>query len=181
MNVFFSSDTHFFHDNIIKYCNRPFSSTEEMNEKIIENWNSYVKDNDIIYHLGDFSINSRDREKNKSKEQLLKKTFGRLKGKKILIYGNHDIAFLDLYRDLFIEVMPYKEIKIDNKIWILCHYPIEEWNGSHSGVGIHLHGHSHGTGTVKPNRIDVGVDCHNFFPLEINEIKQKNIKEMENI
>lgn len=53
-NIFFTSDTHFWHENIIKFCNRPFSSVEEMNDTIIENWNKVVGENDIVFHLGDF-------------------------------------------------------------------------------------------------------------------------------
>lgn len=54
--IWFTSDTHFGHTNIIEYCNRPFSCIEEMNGKIINNINSKVKHNDILYHLGDFSF-----------------------------------------------------------------------------------------------------------------------------
>jgi calcineurin-like phosphoesterase family protein len=53
-NIFFTSDTHFYHTNIIKYCNRPFSSVEEMNQKLIENWNNTISEHDTIFHLGDF-------------------------------------------------------------------------------------------------------------------------------
>jgi calcineurin-like phosphoesterase family protein len=56
MTIFFTSDTHFNHKNIIKLCNRPFTSIEEMNEKIIENWNNIVKPEDIVWHLGDFAL-----------------------------------------------------------------------------------------------------------------------------
>ena len=132
---------------------------------------------DVIYHLGDFSINSRENERNKEKEKDLKKILNRLNGKKFLISGNHDTDFLDFYRDFFYEVLPYKEIQVDNKIWILCHYPIEDWHGSRSEVGIHLHGHSHGTSEGKKNRLDVGVDSNNFFPISLEQIKIKlNLK-----
>lgn len=173
MTTFFISDTHFLHSNAIKYCDRPFSSVEEMNETMILNWNSKIGSEDVVYHLGDFSINSRNHEKNKEKEKDLKKILNRLNGRKFLIYGNHDADFLDFYRDFFYEVLPYKEIQIDNKIWSLFHYPIEDWNGKWSDAGIHLHGHSHGKSENKKNRLDVGVDCHNFFPISLEEIKIK--------
>jgi calcineurin-like phosphoesterase family protein len=144
-----------------------------MNKVMIQNWNSVIKDDDVVYHLGDFSIDSYGKQKNIEKEKELRKIYNRLRGKKFLIYGNHDIVFLDLYRDLFIEVLPYKEIQIEKKIFTLCHYPMEEWNGSHKGFGIHLHGHCHGKSTVKQNRLDVGVDCHNFFPVNLQEILKK--------
>ena len=75
---FFTSDTHFNHGHIIKYCNRPFISMEEMNETIVQNWNKTVKQKDIIYHLGDVCWGLPD--------IFLKK----LNGYKILIQGNHD-------------------------------------------------------------------------------------------
>ena len=55
-HVWVTSDTHFNHANIIKYCNRPFSSVEEMNETIIANWNKVVSEDDMVYHLGDFAL-----------------------------------------------------------------------------------------------------------------------------
>ena len=54
--VFFTSDTHFYHGNIIRFCNRPFKSVEMMNETIISNWNNTVGQDDIVFHLGDFCL-----------------------------------------------------------------------------------------------------------------------------
>lgn len=73
---YFTSDTHFSHTNIIKYCNRPFKSVEEMDEVLIANWNSVVKKTDQVFHLGDFGYNY--------------KIAQRLNGHKHLIWGNHD-------------------------------------------------------------------------------------------
>jgi len=79
LNIFFTSDTHFGHKNILKYCNRPFVNVEEMDEVMIERWNGRIGKNDSVYHLGDFSFSSNP-----------KTYFERLNGKKILIIGNHD-------------------------------------------------------------------------------------------
>ena len=83
-NTWFTSDTHYWHSNVIKYCNRPFSSVEEMNEALIDNWNAVVKDGDTVFHLGDviFAGVTKARE-----------IIPRLKGNKILIRGNHDSIF----------------------------------------------------------------------------------------
>ena len=80
-NIFFTSDTHFWHNNVIKFCNRPFSSIEEMNDTIIENWNRVVDKNDIVIHLGDFCFCGSDKFK-----ELVEKLNGRI----YLILGNHD-------------------------------------------------------------------------------------------
>ena len=89
--VYFISDTHFNHKNIIKYCNRPYKSVEEMNKVLIENWNRVVKDADVIYHLGDFALYD--------EEEL----FNKLNGNIILIRGNHDRKSASYYEKIFKE------------------------------------------------------------------------------
>lgn len=79
--IYFIADTHFNHPNIIKYCNRPFKNTYEMNEYIIQKWNSVVKKDDTVYHLGDVGFGSL---------QEVKSLVERLNGTKILLKGNHD-------------------------------------------------------------------------------------------
>ena len=78
-NIYVTSDTHFNHKNIIEYCNRPYSSVEEMNKAIIDNWNSVVKDEDTVYVLGDFCLGGKE---------AIKELCSQLKGHKILIKGN---------------------------------------------------------------------------------------------
>ena len=89
--VYFISDTHFNHKNIIKYCNRPFDSIEQMNETLINNWNDIVSDKDIIYHLGDFALGSKE---------LILDIVNRLNGSKYLIRGNHINGVLVLMKIL---------------------------------------------------------------------------------
>lgn len=79
-NLFFVSDTHFFHKNIIDFCNRPFSSVEEMNEAIINNWNNVVSPNDYVFHLGDFCFGG---------SPAWDKCLDSLNGRKFLVLGNH--------------------------------------------------------------------------------------------
>lgn len=163
MNIFFTSDTHYFHANIIRYSNRPFSSVQEMNEKMIENYNAVVKPNDIVYHLGDFSFGKLD-------ETI--KIASRLNGKKHLITGNHDHKHREQksFIDNFVWVKDYHELRHDNTKIVLCHYPFESWNTSGHG-SIHLHGHSHSNlGHNNKKRMDVGVDCHDYAPISLEEI-----------
>jgi calcineurin-like phosphoesterase family protein len=166
MKTFVTSDTHFNHENVIQYCNRPFSSVTEMNEAMIANWNYKVSKNDRVFHLGDVTINSKTKTKHRIRASWLEENIPRLNGEKHLILGNHDIEYIHIYRKLFSSVENYAELDLNGKKYILFHYPMESWNRSFHG-SIHFHGHSHGSAKVVENRIDVGVDSHGFFPIEI--------------
>jgi len=160
MNIFFTADTHFYHKKIIEYCKRPFTDVEEMNEALIENWNSVVKRKDTVYHLGDFSFGNRE---------LIRKLRHKLKGKIILILGNHDKrGRIHKLVDLFTEITYYKELNIDKKRFILFHYPILEWNHYFRGA-FHLYGHTHKDMGLK-NALNVGVDLHNYRPISLEEV-----------
>ena len=164
MKTWVCSDTHFFHSNIIKYCQRPFNSIEEMNENFIQNWNSVVKPNDTIYHLGDFGFGSLEK---------LSYIFSKLNGYKILISGNHDKDSLQLPWNL---ITPYYELKYNGQLICMMHYPIKIWNKKHHG-SICLGGHSHlKTNEFKERYMDVGVDCNEYFPVDINKIVDRMSK-----
>lgn len=148
----------FGHVNIMKYCNRPFQTVEEMNETMINNWNNVIKDKDEVYHLGDFSL---------VKKENLRKIRIRLRGKVYLIKGNHDKFSKKDYEN-FENVEKIKEIRYNGKKIVLCHYAMRTWNCSHHGA-YHFYGHSHGTLEPYGRSCDVGVDVHNFRPLHIDE------------
>ena len=166
MTKFFTSDTHFSHKNVIKYDNRPYSSVEEMNESLIENWNKVVKPNDVIYHLGDFGFAS---------DEDIFSIIKRLNGKKIFIVGNHDkqMYHADIRKN-FESYHNYLEVVIDKIPTILFHFPINVWNKKHYGA-FHIHGHVHGSKVYeKPVRaFDAGVSCNNYTPVSFEEIYQK--------
>lgn len=156
--MFFTSDTHWGHANSIKYCNRPFVDVAEMDEQLIHNWNSVVKDNDEVWQLGDFSFYH--------KIEKLVSILERLNGRKNAILGNHDQVIkknreLLMERGLFIEIRERKELTIqkDNKQKvILDHYPGRSWNYSSHG-SFQLHGHVHGSMEPYGRSVDVGVDA----------------------
>ncbi len=156
-NTFFTSDPHYGHANIIKYCNRPFADTNEMDEAMIRNWNSVVKDNDDVYILGDFAMG------NRPAPEIIK----RLSGRKHLIWGNHDSNQVRNC-SLWASSQPYLELKGYAKFLVLCHYKFQVFNKSHRG-GVQFFGHSHGSIPGNSQQIDVGVDCFNFTPIEVNE------------
>jgi calcineurin-like phosphoesterase family protein len=139
-----------------------------MNQRLIDNWNSRVKQGDLVYHLGDFAW----RDSRKIRHQL--------KGKIILILGNHDKDAMR-NRDLFTEIHKIKEIKIPDNSITLCHFAMRTWNRSHFG-SYHLHGHHHGNLKSIGKTHDVGVDNNFGFPISLDVIVElmKDKPENEN-
>jgi calcineurin-like phosphoesterase family protein len=156
--LFFTSDTHFGHYNIMRYCERPFDTTEEQDETLIQNWNSVVKPNDSIYHLGDFGFGPQ------------KETFDRLNGIKHLIIGNHDKKpILHMGWESVRQVFMLKYY--DYRIW-LSHYPHRSWPNAFHGSW-HLFGHNHGRLSPQGKSFDCGVDCTNFIPMSLPQVEDK--------
>ena len=156
MTIWFTSDTHFGHTNIIRYCNRPFQDTHEMNKTIVENWNACVQDNDTVWHLGDVTFGNPT-------------ILHRLKGIIHLCLGNHDKEKFLQKTGRFASMTREPVISKGSHPSVLFHYPMESWPGQ-SHKAIHLHGHSHGKMRKAPNRFDVGVDCFGFKPVTLEEI-----------
>lgn len=167
MVLWFISDLHFYHKNIIKLTNRPYSSIEEMHESFIKQWNEKVDSLDVVYLLGDVSFGSLNQTVN---------ILERLNGEKHLIVGNHDTHFLKHpeFKECFYSVEKYKETKIEDMTICLSHYPMLNWYSQRKG-GWMLHGHTHGTlkhDVTPTNRImDVGVDTGQFL-YSVADIKQ---------
>jgi calcineurin-like phosphoesterase family protein len=157
-NLFFIADTHFNHANIIAYCDRPFASTEEMNETLIERWNAKIGPKDIVYHLGDFGWGEW--------APILR----RLNGEIVLIRGGHDSKPPDLHASFFQSSADLVDIVVDGITVVLCHYCLRVWNKSHFNSW-HLFGHSHGRLPALGKSLDVGVDGHGFSPWSWEEIK----------
>ena len=167
--VFVTSDSHFNHARIIQYCNRPFQDVSEMNEKLIENWNSVVSKDDVVYHLGDFHLGS---------YQNVQYFMDRLNFKFLhLVKGNHDKSFCEWYKRNKPQTCElhdsYLETKIEGHNFTLCHYAMRVFNKSHHGA-YHLYGHSHGTLPDDSNSLsfDVGVDCHNYTPVSLEQVRE---------
>lgn len=168
--IFFTSDTHFGHESIIKLSNRPFKNVEEMNRTMVERWNEKIGPEDTVYHLGDFALTKN--------HQWVGEVIDSLNGKIHLIAGNHEHAAL-ANADKFEWVKDYFELRVDDPEhpkgaqWItLFHYAMRVWRHDFRGTW-QLYGHTHGTLPDKPHKraIDVGVDCHNFYPLSYEEVK----------
>lgn len=169
--LYFTADSHAGHKNIINYCNRPFTSVEEMDKALVNNWNSVVTNNDIVFHLGDFCFGTLEQWINFRKQ---------LNGQIIFIKGNHDKHQNGQLKHLFNSIHDYLEISVEDPTgdqgWqkiVLCHYAFRVWNKSHRSSWS-LYGHSHGSLPDDPNSLsfDVGVDCHNYTPTSYKQVKE---------
>ena len=169
MNYFFTSDTHFGHAPIIKYNERPFSSVEEMDESLIDIWNSIVGKRDIVYHMGDFAWNRYGHYRM------------RLNGKIYLCLGNHDPR--SKLENLFTDVRDIFYLKSFRPKIFLSHYAHRSWRGSRTieDGSIHLYGHSHGKLPPYNLSFDVGVDCWNYKPLSYEEVMDNIEKLRSNV
>ena len=170
MNSWFTSDHHFGHKNIIEFSNRPFASVEEMNETLIARWNEKIAPDDNVYHLGDVALMPPNK---------LRPLLDRLHGKIHLVTGNHESSALAC-ADRFEWIKDYYELTLADpeahrgqRFIVLLHYAMRAWNASHHGTW-HLYGHTHGDLPDDPASlsIDVGVDCHDFYPLSYEDVKR---------
>jgi len=161
MKTFIISDTHFSHSNILTFFNddgskvRSFSSTEEMDETMIDNWNKVVSDKDKVYHLGDLTFSN----------TALNRVMPRLKGTKVLIKGNHDNLKLSAYAKYFKDIRSYH---ILDK-FVMSHIPIHpdslyRWKAN-------LHGHLHSKVLDDPKYVNLSVERINFTPKNFEEIR----------
>ena len=193
--IWFSSDSHYYHTNILKYCpNRTYSTVEEMNEDLVNRWNSVVSPDDTVYFLGDFSLAFRPVE-------LFTK---RLNGHKHLIAGNHDFVHNSHKKSRTLEnktiwfkkyldngwesVQQCLELDIGDKIINLCHLPYleaaetgqDQRHASHrlpDDGRVLLCGHVHQRWKARKTSkgtlmINVGVDVNDMTPVSLEHIKE---------
>jgi calcineurin-like phosphoesterase family protein len=195
MTRFFTSDTHFGHANIIRYCERPFSDYETMDAAIIKNWNAVVGDTDVVYHLGDLALGPSERW-----DWILKS----LNGYKIFVVGNHDRIFAgekerqrlkwdEKYHEWFDEVYDnYEGLVLSNGLTVnLSHFPYEadhmdearymEYRLEDKGVPL-IHGHTHATfaengekarysrSKARTPQVHVGMDSWHYKPVSEDDV-----------
>ena len=167
MTIWFTSDWHLGHSNIIKSCNRPFASLKEMHEMLLHNHNSVVTPTDTVYHLGDLSY--------KINYEMMRLSFQRYNGKFHIIKGNHDKpGYLQSLKDAKL-IESYQDVlgvSINGQYIWLSHYPHRSWNQSSHGSW-HLHGHSHGNMPPFMSSFDVGTDNWNYFPISFEQVSEK--------
>jgi calcineurin-like phosphoesterase family protein len=157
MTTWITSDLHFGHTNIMKFCPqsraRFKNDVEYMNEAMVSEWNEAIAPEDTVYILGDVAFLPADKAV---------KIMRRLNGTKILVEGNHDRKLLNdpVFRSCFAEVHKYLDITYEKTRVCMFHYPIAEWDQMHRG-SVHFHGHLHGgvSGLEKYRARDMGMDA----------------------
>lgn len=188
--VWFTSDTHFYHENILRFCNRPFRDITEMNETLVRNWNAVVPPDGTVFHLGDFAFASPGEWND---------ILSRLNGKIYLILGNHDMKQIRQgFMGRFAHVTQQMTIRVGGQSIVLNHNPFLCYGGAYRNVW-QLFGHVHsgplsGKGRdgessggkdlprlsmLFPNQYDVGVDNNNFRPVSFAEVRDIIQKQQE--
>lgn len=161
------SDTHFYHSNVIRYENRPFKDTIEMNQTIIDNWNKVVKPEHLIIHLGDIAFANKDK---------VKEIMSQLNGEKILIKGNHDTWSNSFYHEIgFSEVSKYPIIFRD--FYMMSHYPLY-MNINMPYVNIHGHTHSNCGNRDSSKYFNASIERTSYAPINFKKI-EKYFKALE--
>lgn len=177
--IYFTADTHFGHERIIKHCSRPFHSVQEMDAVLLHNINELVGENDILYHLGDFcgKIPKQNTAQRKFLEQYRKQIRCR---KIVLIAGNHDPRYKNdqpkewlssLFSEVYTRLRVTVVIRGEPQDIILDHYSMRVWNKSHRGSW-QLYGHSHGTLSDHQTLLsmEVGVDASKMHPVSLAQV-----------
>lgn len=182
--IYFVSDHHFFHKNIIKYTKRPFEDSLDgmykNAEYMFKKHNEIVKDDDLVFFLGDVALFK------PSTKEYIKNMLKKLKGRKILIRGNHDTESDEFYKECgFLGVYEYL---IFGKI-MLCHYPLTNHPSllkifNENGCKLLIHGHTHDKNVVQNDfkRLNVSVEQTEFKPFatkKINNIIMSEIKRLK--
>ena len=165
MTHWYTADTHFGHENIIRFCKRPFETVGEMDAALITNLWAHVGPEDDLWIIGDFAFGRKSKD-----VPWLESIFNQLPGaRKHLVIGNHDQKpTLDLPWHTITDIANVQDGP-DKQIHTLCHYPMITWNRARYGA-LQLFGHVHNNWKGSRNSVNVGVDVWGFRPITIREI-----------
>jgi len=154
--IFFTSDTHFSQQRTLELSRRPFINIDEMDDELIKRWNEQVGDNDFVYHLGDFG----------NPDKIIQ-----LNGDGIYLLKSKDYDVDIKFDDDRVNVLESgTRIKLEDKEFIMIHAPEDGYEYEDDSNLFYLFGHIHKAQMIKRNGINVGVDCHNFTPIDIETI-----------
>ena len=150
----FTADEHYGHKNIIKYCDRPFKTDEEMDQTLIDNHNSVVGENDVVFHIGDFTLRSRN---------FAQSIIRQLNGSHVFLEGSHDRWLKQSHAEQI------RTLTTDSYMIVMCHYCLRTWHCSHYGA-YHVYGHSHGKLPPIGKSWDIGVDNNHYLPVSLEQL-----------
>ena len=156
--IWITSDTHFFHHNIIKYEQRPYKDIDEMNQELIKNWNELVAPDDLVYFLGDFGI---------GKAEDLRQILISLNGKISIVRGNHDDSISKMLEIGFASIADQLHLKY---MGIMCFFTHVPQQPSQLDEVINIHGHIHGKQKFGERTINVSTDAWEYRPIELKEL-----------
>lgn len=173
--IWFTSDTHFFHNRLVEYSQRPFASVEEMNEELIARWNSVVHHDGLVFHLGDFCFGKPDKWNH---------ILDRLKGRIYLVLGNHDAGHISEDVAVRFEGVAFQmRLNVNGQKIYLNHFPFLSYSGDNYGTWQlfgHIHSNLHNYNVIdehrlamlQPGQYDVGVDNNNFTPVSYRQVEE---------
>jgi len=165
MKIWFTSDTHFGHRNIIRYCKRPFKDLKDMNKRIIRNWNARIKEGDMVFHLGDFCFRNSSGNKGEGINKKAEYWLSKLNGNIIVVRGNHD------KNNSMNTPIKKIELRYGGKDILLTHDPLEFTKREKKRFDLLLCGHVHEAWKKTESKIiNVGVDVWNFMPVSFEQI-----------
>lgn len=169
--IWFTSDTHFGHERVLGFCDRPWDTIAAMNRDMVDEINRWVEPGDTLYHLGDYSFKMTSEDAANLRKRINCKDIH-------LVPGNHDKDWTQpAVSWAFTVEKPITVLKIDKLKLVLSHFPMADWQGMSHG-SVHLHGHIHSRGMQYNElnrmqglyRYDVGVDANDFRPVCLDEV-----------
>jgi calcineurin-like phosphoesterase family protein len=169
-NIYITSDDHFYHNNIIQYCNRPFASVEEMNSTLIHNWNNVVRPDDIVFNLGDFCLGSSDK---------VKDTLFQLNGHVILIMGNHDRRHPQIWWEKCGMALVVPHCVIFDDKYFMSHEPCMNYDRDAPLPLVRFYGHTHDKSPIAAEvACNICVEQTNYTPKLLVSQYSGNIKDV---
>jgi len=167
--TFITADTHFGHAEACELFDRPFTSTSEMDAEFIATCNNLMGPDDLLYHVGDFVGGAQPKSAKIEQATSVRNQLN--VGRIILVQGNHDSQGKK-YRAIFDDVHDIISVngwRGGSERVVLSHYPLQCWQGNRHG-SLHCYGHTHGRLEELGRSTDVGVDCWNYTPIEIDHV-----------
>lgn len=168
MTNWYTADPHFGHENVIKFCDRPFRSASHMDAVLLQNLQAMVRPEDTLWIIGDFAYGPKAKD-----PDWLRKLFAKLPGaEKHLIVGNHDLEPTLALPWTSVQHLAEVRDGPHNQAHTLCHYPMLTWNHARRGA-LQIFGHVHNNWLGSRNSVNAGVDVWDYFPVRFEDLARR--------